>query len=75
MTTPTPDQQRAWMAQWRTAGPALARIRAEEVQQVDLAAVIVSLNDAYRAARAMAMPTSPSGLIEQQRLFHCRRPA
>jgi hypothetical protein len=73
MTTPTLEQQRAWMAQWRAAGPALARVRADEIRETDLSLMIMSLGDAYRAARAVPSSVAESGLVEQQRLFHGRR--
>lgn len=73
MMTPTDDQRRAWMAQWRAAAVALERVRLQELSTADLGRIAADLDDACLAsARASALePTS--GLIAQQRVLH-RRP-
>ena len=72
MIPPTRSQQLAWMAQWRSAAVALARARAEELRNIDLARVANDLEDAsIVAARARAAATA-SGLVTQQRIFHRR---
>ena len=69
MIKPTDAQAHAWMLQWRAAGPALARVRAEEVATVDLWRVADELEEAL-LARVTAEPAAPtSGLVEQQRIF------
>lgn len=57
------------MSQWRTAGPALARVRAAELEEVDLWQVGEELEEALWV-RVRTEPVSQrSGLVEQQRLF------
>jgi len=69
MTRPTDAQAQTWMSQWRTAGVALARIRAAELEEVGLWRVADELDEALWA-RVRAEPVSlTSGLVEQQRLF------
>ena len=68
-TRATAEQARAWMAQWHSAAPALARVRAAELEAVDLVTVADELDEALWA-RVRAEPLSRmSGLVEQQRLF------
>lgn len=69
MIKPTEAEALAWMSQWRAAGPALARVRAAELADVDLTRVADELEEALWA-RVRAEPASrSSGLVEQQRLF------
>jgi hypothetical protein len=69
MIKPTDAQAHAWMLQWRAAGPALARVRAEELAVVDLWQVADELEEALWA-RVRAEPLDPSsGLVAQQGLF------
>jgi hypothetical protein len=67
------DAERAVVAQWRAAGPALAEMRRRELREMTdeqaLAAVLALLD---------LMPHLPpkvggSGLVEQQRLFALAR--
>lgn len=63
-------QQQAWMAQWRSAAVALARVRSQELASVDLARIAHDLDDvSVPAARTRGLSTT-SGLIAQQRIFH-----
>lgn len=66
-------QQKAWMAQWRSAGEALAAVRQEELARMSDAeaeAAVLALGD----LPSPELPASPtSGLVEQQRLFHAVR--
>ncbi|MEX2180711.1 MAG: hypothetical protein WD771_01590 [Gemmatimonadaceae bacterium] len=69
MIKPTEAQAQAWMSQWRAAGPALARVRARELEAVDLWRVADELEEALWA-RVRAEPVDrSSGLVAQQRLF------
>lgn len=69
MIPPTSAEAHAWAAQWQAAGPALARVRAAELQAVDLWRVADELEEALWA-RLRADPDSRApGLVEQQRLF------
>jgi len=73
MTSPTSAQQRAWMAQWRSAGVELARVGQAELTHVDLWRVAADLEDACVASAREARLASPSsGLIDQQRWLHRR---
>ena len=69
MTVPTEAQARAWAAQWREAGPALARVRAAELHAVDLARVAEELEEALWVRVRTEARSVTSGLVEQQRLF------
>lgn len=73
MTPPSSAQQHAWMAQWRSAAVALARVGQSELMHVDLWRVAADLEDAcVSSARAAAMTSASSGLVEQQRWLHRR---
>jgi hypothetical protein len=73
----TPEQQAAWMRQWRAAALALA-----EDEKTRLAAL--TIEEAFAQSEtvlALATPVAPddprytwSGLVEQQALFNRRRP-
>ncbi len=59
------EQEKQWIAAWRIAGPALERIRNDELRKLDV-------EEGTRVATmlGMAVPTTPSntsGLIEFQR--------
>lgn len=69
MTQPTNAQARMWAAQWRAAGPALARVRAAELQDVDLWRVADELEEAFWVRVHSEAESLAPGLIEQQRLF------
>ncbi|MEO6444525.1 MAG: hypothetical protein ABIZ91_16510 [Gemmatimonadaceae bacterium] len=74
MTQPTKAQAQQWAAQWRAAGPALARVRAAELRGVDLWRVADELEEAFWV-RVHSEPDSRApGLVEQQRLFARARP-
>jgi hypothetical protein len=70
MTKPTRAQALTWIAQWRSAGPALARVRAAELEEVDLWRVADELEEALWARLRSEPASQTSGLVEQQRLFH-----
>ena len=69
MTKPTDAQAHAWMAQWRAAGPALARVRAAELEGVDLWRVGEELEEALWIRVRTEPASEASGLVEQQRIF------
>lgn len=68
----TPEEQRAWMQQWREAEKYLRKVKREELRAM-------TDEDAVAAFNALDMPLdlvwrSPeridsSGLVEQQRIF------
>ena len=70
------EQARAWMDQWRAAGPALARQRALELRQLDGAQALeaserlLSLSDPRSVGRRRL---ESSGLVDQQRAFRQAR--
>jgi len=65
----TPEEQRRWMAQWRSAAVALAEMKRYELQTLtdeqawEQIEALQSIPDAWRD------PEKPCGLIEQQALF------
>jgi hypothetical protein len=68
----TPEEQRAWMNQWRAAAIALRQMKREELRAM-------TDEDAVAAFNALDMPPElvwrcperidSSGLVEQQRIF------
>ena len=60
---------KVWVRVWREAGPRLEAIRRDELRNVDVAAVVRALEDAFDAAVRMAPVAMTTGLVEQQRLF------
>jgi hypothetical protein len=69
----TREEQEKWLAQWRAAGEALARVRAEELAAMteeERAAVAVALTSLPRGEGSNRNERADScGLIEQQRVF------
>lgn len=63
------DGRAEWAARWVAAAPRLAAIRAQELEHVDVAAFIESMNGAFEAARSSSPVSTTSGLATQQRLF------
>ena len=73
MTTPTSAQQRAWMAQWRSAAKELAHAGQAELEHVDRGRVAAGLEDArVSSAREALLLPQTSGLIDQPRWLHRR---
>lgn len=72
----TPEEQRAWMNQWREAEKYLHRVKREELHAM-------TDEDAVAAFNALDMPpelvwrsperANSEGLIEQQRIFNKAR--
>jgi hypothetical protein len=65
---------REWVLTWRAAGDALARIKRDELRQLDTCAALEQLADAFDHALRTAPATLTSGLIEQQRILQRLRP-
>ena len=68
----TPEQiaqGRRWVEAWREAGPAMERLRREELRRLDAYQAIAALCGPadYRTGPRAPRPTS--GLVEQQRWF------
>jgi hypothetical protein len=66
----SPEQARAWIAQWRSAAIALERVKADEVAHANCIVIAAQLEDVSLAAIARNPPRPTSGLIEQQRILH-----
>lgn len=64
----SPDTRR-WVLTWREAASALADVKRAELALVDTAETLRQLADAFDAALSNRLPTSTSGLIEQQAVF------
>lgn len=68
----TPEEQKIWMAQWRSAEAALLEVKREELRALTdedvLAACDLLLADADQFYVPPKLKTS-SGLVEQQRIF------
>ncbi|HUF47315.1 MAG TPA: hypothetical protein VMM93_05820 [Vicinamibacterales bacterium] len=68
----SPEQRargREWVAAWKRAGPALERLRRQELRQLDAFAAIALLCGPADYTVEPRAPKPTSGLIEQQRLF------
>ncbi len=74
MTEPTAAQRRGWMTQWRLAGPALERVRLQELSVANLGRIAADLNDACIVAASTRALSTTSGLVAQQYFFHRTRP-
>jgi hypothetical protein len=68
----TPEEQRAWMAQWRLAAVELERVKVEELRAMTeekaawIANEVLPETDDFESAVRLRPVT---GLVEQQRLF------
>jgi hypothetical protein len=68
--------QREWMAQWRRAGAALERVRADELARIDDADALAASEALLALSATVPLPMDRvtwSGLIDCQRQFH-RKP-
>lgn len=68
----TPEEQKAWMNQWRSAEMALRQVKREELRQMTEDDVLNTCNilltdvvSFYRSPKTV----KNSGLVEQQRVF------
>lgn len=61
------------MAAWKRAGPALERIRRQELRSLDVFGAIAMLCGPADYTVPPRAPKPTSGLIEQQRLFRRAR--
>jgi len=68
----TPEEQQAWMKQWRAAEVALRQVKREELRAMTDAQAIAAFNSldtppelGYRSPERL----NSEGLIEQQRIF------
>jgi hypothetical protein len=68
--------QREWMAQWRQAGAALERVRADELARLDDADALAASEALLALSATVPLPMDRvtwSGLIDCQRLLHRKR--
>jgi hypothetical protein len=61
-------QLRQWVVRWREADVARARVKRAELERLETAAALRQLSDAFRDAAHVPRVT-PTGLVEQQRIF------
>jgi hypothetical protein len=73
MTEQERTQIARWVKAWQTAGPALDRVRRDEVRRADTTKAILLLTDAFEAALRRGVTKPVSGLVEQQALFQKMR--
>ena len=57
---------RRWVRHWKEAGPELAAIRSQEIQQADNLRVLATLECAFNHAVREMPPRLSSGLVEMQ---------
>ena len=69
MTATDQENARRWMQAWRTAGPLLEQVRAEEIRATDTVKAMEMLDDAFSSAIWLNQPRTGSGLVEQQEIF------
>ena len=69
MTAQETENARRWVQAWKTAGPLLEEIRAEEIRATDTVKAMEMLDDAFSSAIWLNQPRSGSGLVEQQKIF------
>jgi hypothetical protein len=77
VTVALPEFAEQWMAQWRSAGPALAEQRARELRGLTderARAATAALLDLAAAVPIPAARWGWSGLVVQQALFHGKLP-
>jgi hypothetical protein len=74
MSKRSDERMRQWLAGWQAAGPVLDRLRTEAIRQANTAESIELLSDAFESTLFHRLPSSTSGLVEQQRLFARWRP-
>jgi hypothetical protein len=60
---------RDWVATWRRAGPALERLKRDELRALDTVIALQQLADAFEHALQRSPMLSTSGLVEQQRIL------
>jgi hypothetical protein len=69
-------RQREWMDQWRRAGSALARVRADELALLPAADALAAADTLLSIGATIPLPVDRltwSGLIEFQQYLHRRR--
>lgn len=75
VTEPTPNERR-WIEQWRSAGPALAEVRRRELAGLSNEAALAATHALLDLAARLPLDPrrlATSGLVTQQELLHRRR--
>lgn len=68
--------EREWLAQWRRAGVALERVRADDLAHLDEAAALAAAETLLAIGATQSLPAARvawSGLIDLQRHFRSTR--
>ena len=69
MTKKEKTQIKKWVETWKLAGPALEKIKREELRKLDYSKNLHIIDEMLQWACDHAKPRLTSGLVEQQRLF------
>lgn len=69
----TDDEAREYVERWKKAGPALEKIRREELRNLSHEACQRQVQSLLSIGIANQQPRRTSGLIEQQRIFQKAR--
>lgn len=65
----TNDEAREFVERWKKAGPALEKVRREELRNFCHAEEAERIDDLIAGGLLHALPSKASGLIEMQRIF------
>ncbi len=65
----TPEEQRRWMAQWRSAAVALAEMKRHELQTLTDEQAWRQIEALQSVSEIWRDPEAPPGLVAQQALF------
>ncbi|MEW6321218.1 MAG: hypothetical protein AB1635_09020 [Acidobacteriota bacterium] len=68
------EEGRRWVRTWQQAGPALERIRRDELRRLDAYQAIARLCGPADYRQPPRAPKPTSGLVDQQRYFRKLRP-
>lgn len=69
MTKKEKTQIKKWVETWKSAGPALEKIKREELRKFDYSKNLHIIDEMLQWACDHAKPRLTSGLVEQQMLF------
>ena len=63
------EEAREYVERWKKAGPALEKIRREELRAMSYKAEASAIDKLLEAGLLHAQPSSTSGLVEMQRIL------
>lgn len=69
----TDDEAREYVNRWKQAGPALEKVRREELRNLRDDDVRAQIQALFGLGRQGSVPRSTTGLVEQQRIFQKAR--